>query len=251
MYSLRAGGEGGRNFPQFYRNFTAILPQFYRNFTAILPQFPAIFPELLCARPPRMCVGALCVPCAEVALLEAAGGLVTAPQLFRHFPAIFPQFVTIGLTPPPSPPAHSLVRMPEYRTRLSVECHPCAAAATTTAQRLRRAAPCPAGGPKRDRGSSASTGATRGPDGADQVPTACPMPRCRAPARRCRLVLRPPPALCRPLHGPGQSRGGRGGGKMEVRDFPQFSRGCRLPVPPPPPCARGRPVCPLCRGGAA
>ena len=68
------------------------------------PRFPTIFPELLCARPPRMCVGALCVPCAEVVLLEAAGGLVTAPQLFRHFPAIFPQFVTIGLTPPPSPP---------------------------------------------------------------------------------------------------------------------------------------------------
>ena len=44
-------------------------------------QFPANFPPSHFACPPRVRVGALCVPCAEVLLLEASGGLVMAPQL--------------------------------------------------------------------------------------------------------------------------------------------------------------------------
>ena len=43
-----------------------------------------------------MIVGALCVLCAEVLLLEAVGGLVTAPQFSRNFP----QFLAVGFDAP-------------------------------------------------------------------------------------------------------------------------------------------------------
>ena len=69
------------------------------------PQFLASFPQLPFARPPRVRVGAPCVPCAEVLLPEASGGLVTAPQFSRNFPAVFSQ---LDLTLPdhtPPPPA--------------------------------------------------------------------------------------------------------------------------------------------------
>ena len=54
------------------------------------------------ACPPRVLVGALCVPCAEVLLLQASGGLVIAP----HSPPNFPQFFAIGFDAPglQSPP---------------------------------------------------------------------------------------------------------------------------------------------------
>ena len=60
------------------------------------------FLQLLFACPPRVLVGALCVPCAEVLLLEASGGWVTAPQFSRNFP----QFFAIGFDVPglQSPP---------------------------------------------------------------------------------------------------------------------------------------------------
>ena len=67
-----------------FRNFSQF-PAIFRNF----PQFPAIFPELLFAHPSYVLVGALCVPCVEVLLLEASGGLATAPQ----FSAIFRDWV--------------------------------------------------------------------------------------------------------------------------------------------------------------
>ena len=57
--------------------------------SAIFRDFPAI--ALAC--PPRVLVGALCVPCAEVVLLEASGGSVEALRSSRNFPAIFPQFL--------------------------------------------------------------------------------------------------------------------------------------------------------------
>ena len=41
--------------------------------------------QLLFACPPCVLVGALCVPCAEVLLLGASGGLITAPQFSRCF----------------------------------------------------------------------------------------------------------------------------------------------------------------------
>ena len=60
-----------------------------QNFFCNFPQFPAIFPNCLLLAPPCALIGALCVPCAEVLLLEASGGLVTAPQ----FPAIFRNWI--------------------------------------------------------------------------------------------------------------------------------------------------------------
>ena len=79
-----------------------------RNF----PHFPTFLPQLLFARPNGGRVGALCVPCAEVLLREAAGGLVTAPQfprnslqVFLHFPqfphnfpAVFRNVLELDLT---------------------------------------------------------------------------------------------------------------------------------------------------------
>ena len=47
------------------------------------------FSQLLFAYPPRVRVGALCVSCAEVLLLEASAGVVTAPQFSRNFPQFF------------------------------------------------------------------------------------------------------------------------------------------------------------------
>ena len=96
MDFVRVGGVEVRNFPQFFG-----VPEF--------SEFPASFPQLVFACPPRMCVGALCVPCAEVLLLEAPGGLViflqfscnfssispNLPAIFLQFPAIFPQFPAI------------------------------------------------------------------------------------------------------------------------------------------------------------
>ena len=77
------------NFPQFliFRRFLQFLQ--CRNFPQFpqLPQPPAIFLQMFFARPPRVHLGALCVPCAEV-LLEALGGLVRAPHFSRTFPAI-------------------------------------------------------------------------------------------------------------------------------------------------------------------
>ena len=46
------------------------------------------FPQLFFACPRGVLVGALWVPCAEVLLLEASGGLVMAPQFSRNFHAI-------------------------------------------------------------------------------------------------------------------------------------------------------------------
>ena len=70
--------------------------------SAICRTFPAMFPPLPFARPPGVRVGALCVPCADLLPLGAAGGLVTTPlfsrQLFRiahdfpQFPVFPPQF---------------------------------------------------------------------------------------------------------------------------------------------------------------
>ena len=69
-----AGGPqgGGLQFLAVFRNFAIS-----RNFT----QFPAFSPspQLLFACPPRVRVGALCVPCAEVLLLEASGVGFGAP----------------------------------------------------------------------------------------------------------------------------------------------------------------------------
>ena len=57
-----------------------------------------------------MRVGALCVPGAEVLLLEASGGLVPPPQFSRNFPAPSRTFLALDWTlpdrtPPPPPPA--------------------------------------------------------------------------------------------------------------------------------------------------
>ena len=74
----RRGGGGGevRDFPQSW------------PFSAILLQLPL-------ARPPR--ARAPCVPCAEVLLLEAVGGLVTAiPRKFAQSDLTLPD-----RTPPP------------------------------------------------------------------------------------------------------------------------------------------------------
>ena len=75
------GSAPGGKVSQF-RSFS----QFFaisRNFT--------IFRQSLFACPPRVRVGALRVPGAEVVLFEASGGLVTAPQFSRSFPQ-FPAF---------------------------------------------------------------------------------------------------------------------------------------------------------------
>ena len=71
--------------------------------SAILHNFTIFrdFPQLLFARPPCVPLRALCVPCAEVVLREAAGGLVTAPQ----FPPNFSQLdLTLPDRNPPPPP---------------------------------------------------------------------------------------------------------------------------------------------------
>ena len=76
------------------------LPQFFLHFPAIsqflaISQFFAIFhdfPQLLFACPLCVLVGALCVPCAEVLLLEASEGLVMAPQFPPQFSRNFWQF---------------------------------------------------------------------------------------------------------------------------------------------------------------
>ena len=65
-----------------------------------LSQYSAIFRPLLFACPPRVRVGALRVPCAEVSLFEAAGSLVWALQFSRDFPANFAQGFAIGLHAP-------------------------------------------------------------------------------------------------------------------------------------------------------
>ena len=54
-----------------------------------------------------MRVGAVGVPCAEVLLLEASGGLVTALQCFRHFAELD---LTLPDRPPPPPAAGVLLR---------------------------------------------------------------------------------------------------------------------------------------------
>ena len=91
------GGGGG------LRSAVVRNPSQFRDFPSS-PQF---------ARPPRVRVGALCVPCAEVLLLEALGVLVTAPLFFRNFPQFsrnfsqFPRnFSQLHLTlPDHNPPA--------------------------------------------------------------------------------------------------------------------------------------------------
>ena len=90
-------------------------PQFFAIFCKY-PQFSSFFPQLLFACPPCMLVGALCVPCAEVLLLEASGGLLTAPQFPHKSPAISPQFPTIfrnwiqrSLIATPPPLVHALL----------------------------------------------------------------------------------------------------------------------------------------------
>ena len=86
MLCLCVRGGGGLRSASFH-NFAI-----FRNF----PQFSAVFPQSLFARPPCALVGARCVPCAEVLLLEASGGLVTALQSIRNFP----QFFAIGFGAP-------------------------------------------------------------------------------------------------------------------------------------------------------
>ena len=76
MSSLSRGGGGGGG----------------AHFFAVLSQFSAIGRQLPPARPPRVLVGALCVPRAEILLLLAAGGLVTAPHFFRYSSTILLQF---------------------------------------------------------------------------------------------------------------------------------------------------------------
>ena len=50
-----------------------------------------------------MLVGALCVPCAEVLLPEASGGLVAAPESFRNFPQLYLLLPDRNPPPPPGP----------------------------------------------------------------------------------------------------------------------------------------------------
>ena len=62
---------------------------------------------------PLRALGALCVPCAEVALLAASGGLVAAPQFFCNFPQFSRNYAPLDLmlpdchAPPPLYPLHS------------------------------------------------------------------------------------------------------------------------------------------------
>ena len=81
------GGGWGPRFPLILRNF-GNFSFFFGNFW----QFSAIFSQLLLLVPLRVHLGALCVPCAEVLLFEAAGGLDMAPQFSRNFPAISHNF---------------------------------------------------------------------------------------------------------------------------------------------------------------
>ena len=86
-------GEGG----------TAI----FRNFSQFPTPFPAISPLLPFACPPCVLVGALCVPCAEVLLLEASAGLVrhrNFSAISRNFPAIFRNLISRSQTAIPPPP---------------------------------------------------------------------------------------------------------------------------------------------------
>ena len=77
----QGGGVEGRSFSKIFHNF-------------------ATFPQLLFACPPGVLLVPCVSPCAEVLLLEASGGLVTAPQFPRNFPSIFQQFSAIGFDAP-------------------------------------------------------------------------------------------------------------------------------------------------------
>ena len=77
----------------------------FRN-SAIFLNFPQNFPPLHFASPPRVLVGALCVPCAEAMLLEASGALITAFSC--EFPAIFRNWIWRSLTAMPPAPRRSL-----------------------------------------------------------------------------------------------------------------------------------------------
>ena len=86
-------------------------PHFFAIFRNIL-QFPAVFSQLLYAHPPRVRVVALCAPCAEVLLLEASGGLVTAPRLYCNVPQFSAgsrSFSPLGLTLPDRNPPPALL----------------------------------------------------------------------------------------------------------------------------------------------
>ena len=104
---IRPCNRGGGLSCAGFRPFFAI-SHFPRNF----PQFSAIV--FTC--PPCVLIGALCVPCADVLLLEASGGLVAAPQFFRNIPAIFRisppaiarNFSHLDLTAVPPPPRFAL-----------------------------------------------------------------------------------------------------------------------------------------------
>ena len=84
----------------------------------IFPHFPAIFhdfPQLLFACPRCVLVGAPCVPCAEVLLVDVSGGLGTAPQFYCNFPRFFGNWILRSLTaiPPPRPAPQSFQRRPQ------------------------------------------------------------------------------------------------------------------------------------------
>ena len=106
------GGRGVRSFSQLrnFPTFGLLRVQTLQVLVAVIPTSscdrsgeggedwaPQVcasdFPQLPFARPPCVPLDALCVPCAEVVLREAAGGLVTALQ----FPRKFSQ---LDLTPP-------------------------------------------------------------------------------------------------------------------------------------------------------
>ena len=90
--TLRPGGGGGG------RSAFFAISQCFTIFAIVRnpPHFPAFFPQLLFACPPCVLVGALCVPCTEISLLQASRCLHTTPQ----FPAIFPQFLATGFDAP-------------------------------------------------------------------------------------------------------------------------------------------------------
>ena len=100
MTAILCRREGGgvlrsaiwRNGSQFFANFRKF-PHCFRNCF--------LFVQL-------RAVGALCVPCADMLLLEALGGLVAALQFSRNFPAVFRDGIRLSLTaihplPPPDP----------------------------------------------------------------------------------------------------------------------------------------------------
>ena len=94
-----------------FRNFLQ-----FRNFS----QISAIFPQLLFGWSPLL-VGALCVPCAEVLLLEASGGLVAAPQFSRNFSHFSQLYLTLPDRnhPPPRPSNPAVPRIVTSRGRSS------------------------------------------------------------------------------------------------------------------------------------